>query len=350
MKVVYFGDYSPSYARNRVLLRGLALQGVDVIQCVTDKKGIDAKQDLENKFKDIVDDYDCVIVGYSDSRWVVPFVKKLTKKPIVWDAFYSLYDAWIFDKKLAGRFSLKALYYWLSDWRSCRLANAVLLDTKAHVQYFNKKFFVPKDKLHHLLVGTDDTVMKPQEVNDKPGFLVSFLGKYIPLQGPQYIIRAAKLLEENTDIQFQMIGSGQLYKRCQEIVGELQVQNISFIKPIPYEDMPAAIAPADVTLGIFGDTDKTQRVIPNKVYESAALAKAIISADTPAIRELFTHEKDVFLCEAANPEALAAAIQRLYDDKELRESIAKGARKTFEEKATPEIIGERFISLLQTLI
>ncbi len=53
-------------------------------------------------------------------------------------------------------------------------------------------------------------------------------------------------------------------------------------------------------------------VIPCKVYDCMAFGKAIITADTPAIKELLTDGETVVLVNAGNPgEALAESILKL---------------------------------------
>ena len=46
------------------------------------------------------------------------------------------------------------------------------------------------------------------------------------------------------------------------------------------------IAEADVCLGIFGDTTKTGRVLPFKIYSYASVGRAIVTGDTACMREL----------------------------------------------------------------
>jgi len=350
MKVCYFGDYNPEYSRNRVLLRGLVLNGIEVIECRTNLKGEYAKKELISKFKKINNDFDYLIVGYSDSRFSVPLVKSLTNKPVIWDAFYSLYDSWVYDKKLRSPFSLRAVYYWFLDYRSCRLADLVLVDTQQHVNYFRKVFFVPKKKINFLLVGTDETIFFPRNTKKKSNdFIVFFLGKFIPLQGVQYIIKAAAILQSNKDIKFQIIGRGQTYKDIKKLVDKLKVKNIEFIDPISYNDIPGFIEKADICLGIFGDTNKTTKVIPNKVYEAAAMAKPIITADTHAIHELFVDKENILLCRRSNSEDLAEKILLLKNDAQLRQKIADGSFKAYNEKANTELIGINLIKILQNV-
>ena len=89
------------------------------------------------------------------------------------------------------------------------------------------------------------------------------------------------------------------------------------------------IVEADLCLGIFGNTDKAKRVIPNKVYECLAVGKPVITADTPAIRELFEDGELVFV-SVADHISLAKAIMALKNDESLaRDMCAKKVIKSF---------------------
>ena len=137
--VLYYGDFDPNYARNRIVKLGLERNGIRV---VTSRR----------------EPHDAVIVGYSDSRWTVLLAKLLFRKPIIWDAFYSLYDSWVFDRKLVSSNSIKAKYYWFLDWLSCKLADKILLDTDAHIDYFVKTFKIERSKFIRIFVGADDKI------------------------------------------------------------------------------------------------------------------------------------------------------------------------------------------------
>ena len=101
-----------------------------------------------------------------------------------------------------------------------------------------------------------------------------------------------------------------------------------------------AMASASVCLGIFGDTEKTQRVIPNKVYEALAIGKPIITADTPAIRELLSEEA-AMLVPAANPRAIADAILALRAEPARRERLANAGAEIFQNRLRArQIVGD----------
>ena len=111
--------------------------------------------------------------------------------------------------------------------------------------------------------------------------------------------------------------------------------------------MPTHIAKADIGLGIFGDTDKAKRVIPNKAYEIIAMKKPLITGDSSASREFFSDEKNALLCEMANPGAIAESIIKLKEDESLREKIAGNGYTLFKERARPKVIGKEVKKIVE---
>ena len=71
-----------------------------------------------------------------------------------------------------------------------------------------------------------------------------------------------------------MIGNGQLYDEITELSKNLEIKNIDFIEWIKYNELVSEINKADVVLGIFGGTEKSLRVIPNKVFQAIAVWSA----------------------------------------------------------------------------
>lgn len=349
MTICYFGDYDPNYSRNRVIIKGLKENGVSVLECRTLKPGISGYLSLYKQHKKIAKKYDILFIGYScnvRSRiWIVLLARILTKKKIVLDAFYSLYDSWIYDKRLAKEKGIKAALYWLMDWAICRMADKILLDTEAHINYFVKTFKIEKNKFLKALVGSDPKIFFPRKErkSQEDGFLIHFHGKFIPLQGVNYIVEAAKLLESVPEIRFNLIGNGQTYTQARQIADKLKVRNVSFIDPAPYEKLPEYMAASDLCLGIFGNTDKAKRVIPNKVYEAVAMEKPVLTGDTPAIRELFEDKKNIILCNTADPKDLAKKILKLKNDIKLRKIIFKNGYDLFNKNALPKIIAKKLL-------
>jgi glycosyltransferase involved in cell wall biosynthesis len=230
------------------------------------------------------------------------------------------------------------------------LADIILFDTNQHIKYATEEFGVRKEKFRRIFVGAEDTIFFPfnYKKHDRI-FLVEFHGTYIPLQGIEFIVRTAKEIEEHKDIRFVLIGSGQEKKRILELVRSLDVKNIEFLDFLSKKELTEKIAEADICLGIFGKTQKTQRVIPNKLYECAAMKKPIITADTPAIRELFD-DRDLMLVKPADSEALADGILILKNNLKLREELAQNCFNKFLKSASPKVLGEELKKIIISIL
>ncbi|MDD5589701.1 MAG: glycosyltransferase [Candidatus Portnoybacteria bacterium] len=346
MTICYFGDYDSEYSRNRILLRGLKENGVIVLECRSQKQGLKKYWDLYKKHRGIKNKYDVLIVGQSFHSRLVWLAKILSSKKIVWDAYYSFYDKYVFDSRLISPASLRARYYWWTEKIACVLADLILLDTDEHIKYFSNEFRVTREKFRRVLVGSDIDFKALPEKNSEATFSVFFYGMYTPLQGARYIIKAAKILENERNIKFIMVGSGQTYADDRKLADELGLENISFFSRRPFMELVMAMVQADVCLGVFGNTPKTKRVIPNKVYDAAALGKPIISSDTPAIKEIFVNFKNILLCRPADPADLADKIRELEANDALRSRLGSGAQEIFRESSNSKVIGRQ---LLETL-
>ncbi len=379
MKVLYFGTYSKGegYPRNNVIIKGLKKSGVEVIECHESLwKGPEEKMTgvkmgigllrflprflstyllLIRKFFKI-HSYDMIIVGYS-GHFDIFLARLLTifkRRPLVFDAFLSLYDTAVLDRKIVRKGSFKAGVLWWVDKVSCAISDLVLLDTNEHITYFVETFELPREKFCRIFACTENEFFNDDrdEVNEKnDGFGVLFFGTYIPLHGIHTIIKAAKLLDEHGDIHITLIGKGQLLLEMKRLAQKLGVQNLTFqdnwVSP---KELKGFIQNASVCLGIFGETGKTKRVIPLKVYGCLSQGKAVITGDTPAARELLTDRETAILVPLGDPSALANAILDLRKDTNLSNKISCEALKLFKESCSVEVIGNDFKVCLEGLM
>ena len=119
---------------------------------------------------------------------------------------------------------------------------------------------------------------------------------------------------------------------------------------IEYELLPAEIQRAGCSLGIFGTGAKARRVIPNKAFQAMACAAPLVTADTPAARELLVDEESALLVPPGDPDALAGAVRRLAADSKLTLRIAAGGRAAYEREASEAVLGARWRTIIERLV
>jgi glycosyltransferase involved in cell wall biosynthesis len=332
----------PAYVRNAMMLKCLKRIGIEILDCS------DSSPTYPARFLKVIrkflsrknENFDCVFVGFLGQP-LVPIIKKLTSKPIIFDAFLSTYDTMCFDRKrfrpgsLPGRF-----FYWLDKY-SCTQADRILLDTDAHIDYFTNNFSIPKEKFHRVFVGADESLFYPREVKrDDHKFRVFYYSAFLPLHGTEYIVQAAERLRNEKAIEFIVVGGGPEHTRIRELAIGMGVDNIRFIDWLPYEHLPMEISQADICLGgHFSNIDKAKRVIAGKTFQFLAMKKPVIVGDCTGNRELLTNRENALFVTMADAGALAEGILELKANKELRERIAAVGYKIFMEKCRIDAVG-----------
>jgi len=373
MKILYFGTYEKNYSRNRIIIDGLRKNKQEVKECHfclweekdKTKKKINFLRLIVLAFKICTAylillirylrlnfDYDVMIVGYPGHLDII-LAKILTffrQKPLVFNPLISLYDSIVYDRSLIRPSSATARLILVWEKFIYHKSDFIILDTNIHIDYFVHQFNLPYSKFQRIFVGAEDIFFKQNLVKKKNRkFKVLFFGKFIPLHGIEYILNAAKKLENNRDIAFEIIGSGQLSKKIKQKAKKDEIKNINFIEWIPYKKLPKFIAQADICLGIFGQSNKAQRVIPNKVFQSVALGKLVITENSPAILEAFNDEENIILCNKGDSSLLAQKIIRLKKYNKLRNKIGWNAYNLFKNKFTTDQIGFEVKNFLEII-
>jgi glycosyltransferase involved in cell wall biosynthesis len=138
------------------------------------------------------------------------------------------------------------------------------------------------------------------------------------------------------------VGSGQLDKLLDDLP-----PNVERVRWVDYERIPDELARAGCALGVFGTSAKAARVIPNKAFQALACGTPLVTADTPAARELLVDGESALLVPPGDAQALAAAVGRLAGDPDLAEHLSGGGLYTFQERASEQVLGERWRELLE---
>ncbi len=336
MKVCWFGIYDAGYSRNKVLLSGLHQAKVDVVECnAIEFKGLTKYIHLIRELRSLHNDYDVIFCAFPVNYNVI-IARLFQKRPIVIDAFFPLYDAYVHDRKSTQKWSLKALVYNWLDRINLRLAKLVITDTNQHKKYWET--LDHSARIVALPVGAPTDEFYPINViiTYHNNFLVSFHGSYIPLQGVDKIFQAIKLLRNESTIKFRFIGPQKMFDDFHEEIRDAgdRIETISWLST---KELNKKLNEANVILGIFGDTQKTNRVVPNKVFQGIAVKKPVITKDTPAIRELFSDEEMVLTSD--DPAAIAACIVDLHHNYDIGRQKAARAYEKFTKNYSETVLG-----------
>ena len=278
---------------------------------------------------------------------VVKLVAFVKRRPIVFDIFISLFDTAVSDRGLAPTGSSIARLARKVDRVSMRLAQRVIADCPAHARFQADLAGLSLDRFGILYLGADESVFHPVEGVNVDDDLIVFYGTFVPLQGVEWIIRAAARLEEKR-YRFRLIGGGQDKEAALRLAESLGASNLEFVDFLPHPDLVRELAGAALCLGTFGTSDKADRVIPHKVYEGLACGRPVLTGETTAVTEVLGQE--VAVCHTGDAAALADEVALLMEDEHRRRKLASEGRARFVLDFSLKAQSERLRCELESVI
>jgi glycosyltransferase involved in cell wall biosynthesis len=346
LRVVHFGHLDPHYSRNRIVAKALTRAGAEV-STVTDARSYGRRTPalVRDAWRERADLILVGFPGHADvaTAWLVAQPRRV---PVLVDPFVSLQES-VEDRGRVRRGSTRWRRLGLEDRIAVRLADRVLVDTCAHGEHFARDHGADPAKLRRLWVGADTDVMRPRAARPHARFRVFVYATFIPLHGLDHVVHAAALLEDNgEDVEIDVVGDGEGAAHVRALADRLRVRSVRFLGRQPYDTLPMLMAESDLCLGIFGTSPKARRVIPNKVFDALACARPVITADTPAMRELLRPEEEVWLCRPGDPAAIAESIVALREDDELRRMIASRGHARFESLASLDALAVQLAEIV----
>jgi glycosyltransferase involved in cell wall biosynthesis len=90
-------------------------------------------------------------------------------------------------------------------------------------------------------------------------------------------------------------------------------------------------------------------VIPNKVFQALACGAPVVTADTPAARELLSDDS-ALLVPPGDAQALAHALERVAADAGLRQRLSDGGHGCYAARASEHVLGRRWRTVLENLL
>jgi len=353
LRVLYFGTYERAYPRNAQVISCLQRAGVEVAE-----RHVSVWEGREHKWaagpatalrllaaearllQRPEPGFDALIVGYPGHLDLAAARFAARGRPVVFNPLVSLADTLVDDRGRFRRGSLPARALAALDRRALRTADLVVADTEANADDLARRARIPHKKVAVCFVGAEERVFRPGWAPDEP-FRALFVGKLIPLHGLGVVLEAARLLP---DVGFRIVGSGQ-----QAGLLDARPPNVTWVPWVEYERLPAELHGAGCALGIFGTSAKAARVIPNKAFQALACGTPLVTANTPAARELLADGVSALLVQPGNPEALASAIGRLAEDPALAERIGARGHAVYRAEASEDVLGARWRALLEAL-
>lgn len=307
--VLWWSRSGRDYSRDRIVRNAFRSQGWQIEDFQPTFSGTARVEAFARKIRKP----DLVWVPSFRQRDVVAAQKwaKNRNTPIVFDPLISAWDKQVFERKKFGEETYRAKRLLRIESMMLRQCDVVIADTESHAELFCGTHKVPRSNVAVIPVSAEESLFARQPSRPTTGRpQILFFGSFIGLQGPQHIAQAAVQVKE---ADWYFIGTGPLLEECTRIAAS--ASNVNFLPRVAYEELPSKIGQADILMGIFGDSAKAGRVIPNKVYQSMACGRPVVTRQSPAyptsLRQQPSIESGLSWTEAADADSIQHTVRAM---------------------------------------
>lgn len=314
---------------------------------------------LKSFYRSATNRADAVYVCYPGiviAAWLgLPFIRS-RYRAVYLDAFISLYDTTVRDRGLFSPGSLAAKALFALERRALRVATTVIVDTPENADYYTALFNLPATRFRAMPLSIppfSPAGSSPDETTG-PRLRCVFVGTFVPLQGIPVIVEALKLLVRETDIEFVFVGDGQDANFLEEYIASCAAGNVTWHRGhFSTEFVVEQIRGADVCLGVFGAGEKTQRVLPYKLYYYLALAMPVVTASGATTTRILADctrsggAAPLAVVPAGDPHSLARTLLRFRDDPAEFTGLGSAGEAYFRRALSDSVIERALTELLE---
>jgi len=188
-----------------------------------------------------------------------------------------------------------------------------------------------RDKIHIIRCGIDSEVFLPATKKEGKGpFRIICVASYEEVKGHKYLVEACRRLREaGIDFVCDLIGDGPVRERvAKQIAGANLKDKVIIHGSRKRQEVAEMVRAADVKVLASVPTAEGKREgIPVVIMEAMASGLPVISTQLSGIPELVDDGRTGILVAPGDVEALALALQKLYENPALRLSMGQAGRE-----------------------
>jgi len=155
---------------------------------------------------------------------------------------------------------------------------------------------------------------------------IAIIARLTEVKGHDDILDAAKLLPENTLIL--AAGSGERLSHIEERITKENITNVRLLGFI--NEVDELIAATDIQINASFGTEATSMTL----IQGMSAGKPAVVTNFGGNPYVIKNEENGLVVPTRNPTAMAEAITRLTNDKNLYGQLSKGAKKIYQENFT----------------
>ena len=245
----------------------------------------------------------------------------------------------------------------LSKWLEHFLykqADRLVVNSPGFIEHIRSKGIQRIDLIPN---GADPEMFSPDLKGEVFRASHGLIGKFVVLYAGAHglsndlgvVLDAAVMLQGRADIQFVLVGDGKEKPSLLAKAQAHQLDNVTFVNPIPKNQIAGVMAAADACIAILKPIDMYKTTNPNKVFDYMAAGRPVILAIDGVIREVLEKHKAGIAVQPGDAQGIAYAVLKLADDPNGCAEMGRAGRQAVLEFYNRDKFAKQLVALLEEM-
>ncbi len=192
-----------------------------------------------------------------------------------------------------------------------------------------------------------DPIAFKKEQGFENKFVITYLGAHGVANHLIQIIDAAEKLRD-TEVVFQLIGSGMQKEMLQKEVLTRKLSNVVFVDPVPKKEVFKYILASDMGASVLAKNDTFKTIYSNKTFDYMSCKKPIFLAIDGVSRELIETAQCGVYVEPENIEAIVAGVFKSIDLKDELKKMGENGYDYAKVHFDRQELADKYLLKIQT--
>lgn len=181
-------------------------------------------------------------------------------------------------------------------------------------------------------------------------FKVIHFGALGLANGADTIIESAKLLKNDSSVEFIFIGGGATEESLKAEVDTYSLSNVKFLGKFPMKDTSEIVNFCDVSIVSFKDLPILYTNSPNKLFDSLSAGKPIIVNSAGWTKDLVEDYSCGYYVNPNIPSEMVDRIKFLQANSEIVVEMGKKSRELAETRFDKGILAKEIVSIINSVL
>ena len=181
-------------------------------------------------------------------------------------------------------------------------------------------------------------------------FVLLHTGAMGKVNGLDFVINAAEMLKEHSDIMFVLIGDGNQKPFLESRVKKLALTNVEILSSVPKRELSDFYAAADIGLVIIGNFPIIEHNCANKFFDSLSAGKPVLLNYSGWQRKILEDNEAGFGCDLCNLNQFVEKVLYLNSHSRQVEQMGQNARQVAVKNFNRNDLAKQALELISSAI